>query len=88
LEGGDGPIRHHSQRFEITNNFIHDNTSADPGLAGAGFFLDTVSGLIRRNVFLRNRCGRGGAGALNDGLDENAMVIEGNVGARAGAARR
>jgi hypothetical protein len=70
---------YYSQRFEITNNFIHDNTCADPGLAGAGFFLDNVSGLIRGNVFLHNRCDRGGAGALNDGLAENAMVIEGNV---------
>lgn len=68
-----------SQRFAITNNFIHDNSCSEPGLNGAGFALDNVSGTIKGNVFLRNACGRGGAGALGDSTNENSVVIAGNL---------
>ena len=67
-----------SQRFNITNNYIHDNECASPGLAGAGFALNNVSGTIRGNVLLRNRCDRGGAGFLNDSLNENKVSILNN----------
>ncbi len=50
-----------SQRFDLTNNFIHDNVCRSSGLAGAGFSLNNVSGTIRANVFRDNRCDRGGA---------------------------
>lgn len=69
---------YYSQRFDITNNFIHHNTCEDPALAGAGFALNNVTGSIRRNVFLRNACGRGGAGALNDSTNANTVVIANN----------
>lgn len=68
-----------SQRFAITNNFIHDNTCSEPGLNGAGFSLNNVSGTIKGNVFLRNSCGRGGAGALGDSTNENSVVIASNL---------
>lgn len=68
----------YSQRFEITNNFIHHNVCADLSLAGAGFALNNVSGAIRDNVFADNSCGRGGAGFLNDGSNSNSVLIEGN----------
>ena len=55
-----------SQRFDITNNHIHDNKCAATTLAGAGFALNNVSGRIEGNVFRNNSCGRGGAGFLND----------------------
>ncbi len=67
-----------SQRFNITNNYIHDNECASPGLAGAGFALNNVSGTIRGNVLLRNRCDRGGAGFLNDSLNENSVSVLNN----------
>lgn len=68
-----------SQRFDITNNYIHDNTCADQSLAGAGFAMNNVSGTIRGNVISRNACGRGGAGFLNDTTNKNTVLIEGNV---------
>ena len=40
----------YSQRFDITNNYIHDNMCADQSLVGAGFALNNVSGTIRGNV--------------------------------------
>ncbi len=67
-----------SQRFDLTNNFIHDNVCRSAGLAGAGFALSNVSGAIRGNVFLRNRCGRGGAGFLIDSTNENSVTITRN----------
>jgi hypothetical protein len=67
-----------SQRFDITNNNIHDNVCASAGLAGAGFALNNVSGAIRGNVFARNRCGRGGAGFLNDSTNSNTVVVARN----------
>jgi len=69
---------YYSQRFDITNNFIHDNRCTDPSLVGAGFSLNNVSGKIHGNVFRDNRCGRGGAGALGDDAKENSVSIERN----------
>ena len=69
----------YSQRFDLTNNFIHDNVCDSPGLIGAGFALGNVSGKIEGNVFLRNRCSRGGAGALGDSTNENTVAIIGNL---------
>jgi len=78
------------QRFDITNNFIHDNTCADATLVGAGFSLVNVSGRIHGNVIRNNSCGRGGAGALNDSTNKNKVsiernLIEGNAGTEPGA---
>ncbi|MGD9785890.1 MAG: hypothetical protein AB7E80_00855 [Hyphomicrobiaceae bacterium] len=67
-----------SQRFDLTNNFIHDNTCAGENLAGAGFSLANVSGTIRGNVIRNNSCARGGAGFLNDAVNENTVVVESN----------
>lgn len=67
-----------SQRFDLTNNFIHDNKCVSDDLAGAGFALQNVSGVIRGNVFRNNVCGRGGAGFLNDTTNQNTVVVEGN----------
>jgi hypothetical protein len=67
-----------SQRFDITNNHIHDNV-CDDSLAGAGFALTNVSGEISGNVFRNNKCGRGGAGFLNDTTNQNTVRIERNL---------
>lgn len=67
-----------SQRFDVTNNHIHDNTCADETLVGAGVALNNVSGTIKGNVFANNACGRGGALFLNDTTNENAVTVEGN----------
>jgi hypothetical protein len=67
-----------SQRFDVTNNFIHDNVCAGPSLAGAGVSLNNVSGVIKGNVFVNNSCARGGALFLNDGKNENTVSIESN----------
>jgi hypothetical protein len=73
------------QRFDITNNYIHDNKCADDKLVGAGFSLTNVSGTIRGNVIRKNSCGRGGAGAYVDDVDKNKLLVadnlvEGNAG--------
>jgi hypothetical protein len=68
-----------SQRFDITNNFIHDNTCSDETLAGAGVALVNVSGTIKGNVFANNACGRGGALFLNDTKNENEVAVEDNL---------
>lgn len=70
---------HEPQRFDITNNHIHDNTCADDKLVGAGFALSNVFGRIAGNVIRNNSCGRGGAGALNETDQQNGMVIERNL---------
>ena len=70
---------YYSQRFDITNNTIHDNRCASQALSGAGFFLNNVSGRIEGNVIRNNACGRGGAGALNDSAKENTVAIERNL---------
>lgn len=74
-------VRDHweSQRFDLTNNHIHGNTCTDQTLAGAGFALVNVTGTIGGNTIRRNSCGRGGAGFLNDPLNENRVLIEGNL---------
>lgn len=69
---------YYSQRFDVTNNFIHDNTCDADGLAGAGFALNNVSGTIRGNVFVDNSCWRGGAGALDDTTNENSVSVIAN----------
>jgi hypothetical protein len=80
-----------SQRFDVTNNYIHDNVCADQSLAGAGVALNNVSGTIKGNVFEKNSCGRGGALFLNDAKNENKVSVEnnrvdGNAGTEPGAA--
>jgi len=68
-----------SQRFDITNNHIHDNKCADDSLVGGGFTLNNVTGRIEGNVLRNNSCGRGGAGFVNDTTKENTIVIERNL---------
>ena len=80
-----------SQRFDVTNNYIHDNVCADQTLAGAGVALHNISGTIKGNVFEKNSCGRGGALFLNDAKNENKVTVEnnrvdGNAGTEPGAA--
>lgn len=70
---------YYSQKFDVTNNYIHDNTCADQSQAGGGFALNNVSGRIAGNVFKKNACGRGGAGFLNDSTNENKVAIERNL---------
>jgi hypothetical protein len=70
---------YYSQKFDITNNHIHDNTCTDQSLAGSGFALNNVSGRIEGNVFSKNACGRGGAGFVNDSANENTIAIERNL---------
>ena len=67
-----------SQRFNLTNNFIHGNVCSDNALVGAAFGLNNVSGTISGNVILNNKCGRGGAGFLNDSTNKNTVTIENN----------
>ncbi len=67
-----------SQRFDVTNNFIHDNVCTDDKLAGGGLALNNVSGTIKANVFSKNSCGRGGAVFLNDATNQNRVAIENN----------
>jgi hypothetical protein len=66
-------------RFDITNNTIHDNDCNDPALIGAAFSLANVKATIKGNVFTKNTCGRGGAGALDDGLDKNDVTFANNL---------
>jgi hypothetical protein len=69
---------YYSQRFDITNNHIHNNRCANNELAGAGFALNNVTGTIEGNVIRNNLCGRGGAGFVNDTAQESAVRIERN----------
>jgi len=69
---------YYSQRFDLTNNFIHDNHCATPDLIGAGFLLTNISGTIAGNVIAQNTCARGGGGALNDSTNDNSVVIAEN----------
>lgn len=64
------------QRFDVTNNAIHDNACSDATRAGAGVALINVSGSITGNVFRNNACGRGGAIFLNNA---NAVTIARNL---------
>jgi hypothetical protein len=70
---------YYAQRFDITNDFIHDNACKGAGDVGGAFFLNNVSGTIRGNVFSRNTCGRGGAGALDDSTNTSAVTIANNL---------
>jgi Right handed beta helix region len=70
---------HYSQRFDITNNHIHDNKCQEPELAGGGVALDNVSGRIEGNVFRNNACARCGAVFVNDGTKQNRIAIERNL---------
>jgi hypothetical protein len=74
-------VREHyeSQRFDVTNNHIHDNKCANDTLAGGGVSLNNVSGRISGNVFRNNSCGRGGAVFLNDDTKENTVTLESNL---------
>lgn len=67
------------QRFDITNNHIHDNVCADQTLVGGGFALNNVSGAIKGNVIRNNACGRGGAGFTNDTTNTNTVTVENNL---------
>ena len=73
-------VREHyeSQRFDVTNNFIHDNRCTDNKLAGGGLSLTNISGRITHNVFRNNSCGRGGAIFTNDDTKENTVTVESN----------
>ncbi len=74
-----------NQRFDITNNFIHDNTCRSQELVGAAFALTNTSGTIAGNVIRRNACGRGGGGAVVDDIGNNTILIANNhVDANAG----
>ena len=66
------------QKFNITNNNIHDNHCNDNSLVGAGFAIVNVSGIIKNNIIRNNTCGRGGAGFVNDPINKNAITIDGN----------
>jgi hypothetical protein len=68
-----------SQRFDITNNFIHDNVCTDPSFVGAGFAVNNISGTIGGNVIRNNSCGRGGAGFTNDETNSNSVSIKNNL---------
>lgn len=70
------------QRFDVTNNHIHDNTCRDASLAGAGIALVNVSGSITGNVLRNNACGRGGAIFLNNANPVTIArnLIDGNAG--------
>ncbi len=68
-----------SQRFDVTNNYIHDNACGDNSLVGGGAALNNISGTIKGNVFAKNSCGRGGALFLNDTTNQNSVSIESNL---------
>lgn len=66
-------------RFDITNNYIHDNDCKDNALVGAAFALSNVSGRIQGNVIRNNKCGRGGGGAVTDALGQHTVIVENNL---------
>ena len=70
---------YYGQRFDITNDYIHDNHCSSPALIGGGFSLDNVTGTISDNVIARNTCGRGGGGALGDSTNANSVSILRNL---------
>lgn len=67
------------QRFDITNNHIHDNTCETQELNGAAFALINTSGTIKGNVIRKNACGRGGGGTLVDNVSKNTIVVANNL---------
>ncbi len=73
------------QHFEVTNNFIHDNTCDDVTKVGGGVSMINVSGTIKGNVFMKNACGRAGAVFVNASNYEGEVSLENNwVGDNAG----
>ncbi len=69
---------YYSARFDLTNNFIHDNACTGSAVGG-GFSLGNVSGTISGNVIARNRCARGGAGAVDDSTNSNTVTVANNL---------
>jgi hypothetical protein len=68
-----------SQRFALTNNYIHDNRCPAGRGFGGGFVLANVSATITGNVVARNTCGLGGGGVvLEDSPLEHTVAIERN----------
>ena len=55
-----------SQRFDLTNNHIHDNTCANRRTRRRRVRIEQCLRPDRGNVLRNNSCGRGGAGFLND----------------------
>lgn len=74
------------QRFELTNNYIHDNRCPAGRNFGGGFLLTNVTGTISGNVIANNTCGFGGGGAVFDepGIASSVVFernrVEGNEG--------
>ncbi len=69
---------YYSQRFDITNDYIHDNVCAQDDTVGGGFSLNNVSGRISGNIIARNACSRGGGGAINDSTNSNSVWLSNN----------
>lgn len=67
------------QRFDLTNNHIHDNNCQNDKLVGAAFSLNNVSGTISGNVIRKNACGRGGGGSLYDDSKKSVVLVSGNL---------
>lgn len=85
-ERGVARVTYFSQRFDLTNNHIHDNHCPSGPEFGGGFLLVNVSGTIAGNVIEDNTCGFGGGGVV---LDETSLAssvliernrFEGNAG--------
>ena len=78
------------QRFDLTNNYIHDNKCSDPNAFGGAFALNNISGVIRGNVIRKNECSWAGGGFLNDATKNKVTVesnlVDGNSGSGEGAA--
>ena len=66
------------QRFDLTNNYIHDNKCSDPNAFGGAFALNNISGSIRGNVIRNNACNWAGGGFLNDAT-KNSVSVESNL---------
>lgn len=69
---------YYPQNFDLTNNHIHDNTCTAGG-SGGGFYVKNVSGKISGNVITRNKCGRGGGGAIDDSTDTSEVTFANNL---------
>lgn len=67
------------QRFDITNNNIHDNTCKIQELTGGAFALVNTSGTIKGNVIRGNACGRGGGGTLVDNVSKSSILVANNL---------
>ncbi|HUQ01723.1 MAG TPA: right-handed parallel beta-helix repeat-containing protein [Kofleriaceae bacterium] len=68
-----------SQRFALTNNYIHDNRCPAGRELGGGFVLTNVSATISGNVIARNTCGLGGGGVvIEDSPLEHSVTVERN----------